>query len=96
MTREQFINHNLTIIATSVALNEVTFNNINKIVISDNIQTDVDNSLFFINGVHIYNSMITSILDSGSNLVVTFDTGSMGHNLESIDKIIGIGKFNSV
>ena len=54
-------------------------------------------SLFFINGQHIYSDKITSIENSGSDLVVIFDTASLGYSIsQSWDFVSGTGKFERI
>ena len=103
MTKEEFINLNTMATASILTTNTATFIGINKIDRSEiqqsiiqNFETTLENSLFFINGVNIYSSIVSSINNSGNNLVVTFDTASIGYDIESADKVLSIGKFKQV
>ena len=101
MNKYEFLNLNLTITSSVISGSDsVIFYNVNKqqppggVYIND----DRDSSLFFINGQHIYKDKIFSITNSGSNLVVTFDTGGLKYSLgysqnENTDNIVGVGKF---
>lgn len=93
MTKEEFINTNTFISASSITLDTATFNNVNTIDLSADYTTNASNSLFFINGIHIYSQIILAIQNSGNNMNVMFDTGSLGYPLESIDGITAQGKF---
>jgi len=48
---------------------------------------------FFANGVFIPQQHLISFAPSGSSLVLTVDTGSLGYSLDNLDEIIGVGKF---
>jgi len=55
--------------------------------------TSVADFKFFANGVYIPEIHITSLQASGSAVVLTVNTGSLGYGFDSIDEIIGVGKF---
>lgn len=103
MTKAEFLNLNTMATASILTTNTATFIGINKIdrseiqqSITQNFETTLENSLFFINGLNIYSSIVSSINNSGNNLVVTFDTASIGYDIESADKVLSIGKFKQV
>ena len=48
---------------------------------------------FFANGVFIPQQHLISFGPSGSSIVLTVDTGSLGYSLDNLDEIIGVGKF---
>ena len=55
--------------------------------------TSISNFVVYINGQNIPSSYIT--LDSGSgNVVLTFNTASIGYSLISTDEVTAVGKFN--
>lgn len=93
MTKNEFLNTFESIVASSYTADTATFENINTIYLSEKYQTTTTNSLFFINGVHIYSESIISVQNSGNNLIVTFNTSSIGHTLEATDEITAHGKF---
>jgi hypothetical protein len=56
--------------------------------------TSKDNFTFYINGIYIRQSIITTFVDNGNGTcTVTFDTNALGYNLETSDEVIAIGKF---
>jgi hypothetical protein len=54
--------------------------------------TSINNFTFYINGQYAPSSLVTLTEDSG-NVILLFDTLSLGYTLESDDEIIAIGKF---
>lgn len=56
--------------------------------------TSVNNFTFYVNGIYIPITSITSFVDNGSGTcTLTVNTTNLGYNLESTDEIIAIGKF---
>jgi len=54
--------------------------------------TTVNNFVFYINGQYIPSSTV-SLLESGGNIIATFNTSSIGYSLNLTDEITAIGKF---
>jgi hypothetical protein len=54
--------------------------------------TTVSNFTFYVNGQNIPTSYIT-LGESGSNVVLTFNTGSVGYSLIPTDEVTAVGKF---
>ena len=99
MQIENFLNTFLFSSASLITTNSATFNSINIATSNysaNNYEGNTKNSLFFINGVNIYSSSIISMANSGSNVVITYNTSSMGYNLETEDNVILIGKFTQI
>ena len=55
---------------------------------------DKDTFQVFINGLIVEEEAITSIVDSGSGVVVTFNLGQLGFSISDTDEYTIIGKFN--
>jgi hypothetical protein len=56
--------------------------------------TSVSNFTFYVNGIYIPITNITSFVDNGSGTcTLTVNTTNLGYNLESTDEIVAIGKF---
>lgn len=53
-----------------------------------------DSFQVFINGVIVESDAITSITDSGSGVVITFNINELNYSLESSDEYSVVGKFN--
>jgi hypothetical protein len=56
--------------------------------------TSINNFTFFVNGQYVPSTLVT-LTESGGNVVLVFDTSSLGYTLESNDEIIAVGKFVS-
>jgi hypothetical protein len=56
--------------------------------------TSVNSFTFFVNGQYISSDLVTLDENEG-NVVLQFDTSSLGYTLDNGDKIIAIGKFVS-
>ena len=54
--------------------------------------TTVNNFTFYINGQYAPSSLVTLVEDSG-NIILTFNTVSLGYDLESDEEVLAIGKF---
>jgi len=56
--------------------------------------TSASNFTFYVNGIYIPITNITSFVDNGSGTcTLTVNTTNLGYNLESTDEIVAIGKF---
>jgi len=88
---------NITKVASSNTANTATFSSVNIQLAPDGSGlTTTSNSFYvFINGQYISNNFITSIVDSGTTVVITFDTVALGYDLtgQSSDAIVAVGKF---
>jgi hypothetical protein len=91
-----YINTNITKIANSVTLpNIATFfsASILQPPIDSNLPlTSIGNFIFYINGQYIPSSTV-SLIETGGDIVATFNTSSIGYPLNLTDEITAIGKF---
>jgi hypothetical protein len=91
-----YINTNITKIASSITIpNIATFTGTSILQPpggSSLPATTVNNFVFYINGQYVPSSTV-SLLESGGNVVATFNTSSIGYSLNSTDEITAIGKF---
>jgi hypothetical protein len=91
-----YINTNITKIANSVTLpNVATFfsASILQPPIDSNLPlTSIGNFIFYINGQYIPSSTV-SLIETGGDIVATFNTSSIGYPLNLTDEITAIGKF---
>jgi hypothetical protein len=91
-----YINTNITKIANSITIpNIATFTGTSILqppAGSSLPATTVNNFVFYINGQYVPSSTV-SLLESGGNVVATFNTSSIGYSLNSTDEITAIGKF---
>jgi hypothetical protein len=92
-----YINTNTTKIANTVtpASNKATFTGASVLqppAGSTLPPTTVNNFTFYINGQYAPSSLAT-LVESGGNIEVTFNTSSLGFSLNSSDEIVAIGKF---
>lgn len=55
--------------------------------------TSVSDFKFFVNGVFVDNTNVTSFAESGLNTVLTVNTGTLGYILDTQDEVIAVGKF---
>ena len=56
--------------------------------------TSISNFTFYINGIYIPITSITSFVDNGGGTcTLTVDTTNLGYTLESTDEVVAIGKF---
>lgn len=55
--------------------------------------TSIVDFKFFANGVYIPQEHLTSFVPSGSGLVLTVNTSSLGYSFDNQDEIIAVGKF---
>ena len=55
--------------------------------------TSVNDFKFFVNGVFVDATHIVSFVEVGANTVLTVNTATLGYTLDSVDEIIGVGKF---
>jgi len=56
--------------------------------------TTVHDFMFFLNGAIMENDSL-NIEQSGSTFLLKINNSTLGYNLESVDEIVGFGKFNS-
>ena len=54
--------------------------------------TSINNFTFYINGLNVPSNLVLLTENSG-NVILTFDTVSLGYALESDDEVVAIGKF---
>ena len=91
-----YINTNITKIAGSITIpNVATFTSASILQPprgSSLPATTVSNFVFYINGQYVPSSTV-SLLESGGNVVATFNTSSIGYSLNSTDEVTAIGKF---
>ena len=92
----EYINTNITKIAGSVTVpNIATFTSASILqppAGSSLPATTVSNFVFYINGQYVPSSAV-SLLESGGNVVTTFNTSSIGYSLNLTDEVVAIGKF---
>lgn len=55
--------------------------------------TSISDFKFFANGVYVPQEHLVSLSVSGSGLVLTVNTGSLGYDFDNQDEVIGVGKF---
>jgi hypothetical protein len=55
--------------------------------------TSVSDFKFFVNGIYVDNTYVVTFLESGSNTVLTVNTGSLGYILDNQDDVVAVGKF---
>jgi hypothetical protein len=55
--------------------------------------TSVSDFKFFVNGVYVDATHITSFVELGANTVLTINVGTLGYSFDSQDEIIAVGKF---
>ena len=55
--------------------------------------TSINDFKFFVNGVFVDATHITSFVESGANTVLTVNTATLGYTFDSVDEIIAVGKF---
>ena len=91
-----YINTNITKIANNVTVpNIVTFSSTSILqppAGSSLPPTSINNFVFYVNGQYIP-SLAVSIIESGGNVIATFNTSSIGYSLNLTDEITAIGKF---
>jgi hypothetical protein len=92
----EYINTNITKQADTINIpNIVIFSNTSILqppIGSSLPPTSINNFIFYVNGQYIPSSYL-SLNEVGGNVEITFDTLSIGFELQSTDEIIGIGKF---
>ena len=55
--------------------------------------TSISDFKFFVNGVFVDATHVTSFVESGANTVLTVNTTTLGYTFDSVDEIIAVGKF---
>ena len=91
-----YLNRSLVKVADSTTINTATFNAefLPAPLSSAFPPTSKDNFTFYINGIYIRFSVVSTFVDNGNGTcTVTFDTNALGYNLETSDEVIAIGKF---
>jgi hypothetical protein len=58
-------------------------------------QGQKENFTIFCNGQYIDHAAISSFSQSGADIVLTVNTGSLGYSLNTTDTVVAVGKFNS-
>jgi hypothetical protein len=91
-----YINTNITKIANIITVpNIVTFSSTSILQPpggSSLPPTSVSNFIFYVNGQYVPSSTV-SLIESGGNVIATFNTSSIGYSLNLTDEITAIGKF---
>lgn len=55
--------------------------------------TNKNSFYYFINGQNVPSTYVVSLTQSGSDIIIVFDTASLGYNLSVTDEIFVVGKF---
>lgn len=55
--------------------------------------TSVSDFKFFVNGVYVDNTQVTSFVEVGSNTILTVNTTTLGYSFDTQDEIVAVGKF---
>jgi hypothetical protein len=90
-----YLNTNVTKVANIVTVATATFTSASLLqpVTGSTLPTSsVSNFTFYVNGQNIPTSYIT-LAETGSNIVLTFNTGSVGYSLVPTDEVTAVGKF---
>ena len=90
-----YLNTNIQLLGTVTSSNTVTFNRGWLTAPSGTPATSVDSFSFFVNGVAVERSAITSFTQSSGTSTLVINTATLGYILDSGDEIISIGKFTS-
>ena len=80
--------------ATYNSPTQVTFNKGWATAPSPLPANSLSNFVFFVNGVYIEPTSITSFTDNGTSSTLIINPTLLGYSFESSDLIIGVGKFN--
>ena len=91
-----YLNTNVSKVADSITTTTATFLNTSfkaAPTLSGLPNTSAADFKFFINGVNLDNSYITSFVQVGNNTVLTVNTSSLGYTLNNHTQVIAIGKF---
>jgi len=89
-----YLNVNKTVVGTFSSANSVSFSSGWLTAPSPLPATSLANFNFFVNGMYVEPSSITSFINYGSLSILTIDPALLEYSFESTDVIIGIGKFN--
>lgn len=92
-----YLNRSLVKVADSITANTATFTAefLSAPLSSSFPPTSKDNFTFYINGIYIRFSVVSTFVDNGNGTcTVTFDTNALGYNLEVTDEIVAVGKFS--
>jgi len=91
-----YLNTNVTKTADIITNNTATFLNSSLLAAPGNSglpDTSVSDFKFFINGVNLDASYITSFTQVGNDMVLTINTSGLGYTLNNHTQVIAIGKF---
>jgi hypothetical protein len=89
-----YINSNKTKTAIYLTSDSAVINNATILAAPSTLTPTTKNSFYyFINGQNIPSTYIISFTQVGSNIVIIFDTASIGYELSVTDEIFIIGKF---
>ena len=89
-----YINSNKTKIAAYLTNNSAIINNATILPAPPALTPTTKNSFYyFINGQNIPSTYVISFTQVVSNIVIIFDTASIGYGLSTTDEIFIIGKF---
>ena len=77
-----------------VSISTASFTAVTASAPSDMTATSENDFIFFLNGQMMEHDALT-IRQNGSSLQLQIDNDSIGYDLESLDEIVGFGKFNS-
>lgn len=88
-----YLSSSVTKVATSVTSTTATFNgvNIKQAPVASGLPTTKENFNFYTNGHHISSEYVSSVVNSGNDVIVTFS--GLGYILETTDTVVGVGKF---
>jgi hypothetical protein len=89
----QYLSRSIQVAGTIINSNTVTFNAGWTTAPSGVPATSADNFMFFVNGVLIEKTAITSFVDNNTSSTLVVNTSLLSYSLEATDEIIGIGKF---
>ena len=91
-----YLNTNVTKVADTITVpNIVTFTGATLLEPASGSTlpaTSKSNFVFYINGQNVSANYIT-LSTTGSNVVLTFNTSSLGYSLDTTDEVIAVGKF---
>ena len=77
-----------------VSVSTASFTTVTASAPTGHTDTTVNDFMFFLNGMIMENDSL-GIEQSGSTFLLKVNNNTLGYNLESLDEIVGFGKFNS-
>jgi len=87
-----YLNTNTQKVADTVTADDGTWLSEDLMTAPDDLPaTSLDNFDIFINGQFISDSHIVSFQEVGADVVVVFNTGSLGYELDVADQVVGVG-----